>query len=525
MTTDSLSLKGSPDLGQHFTPQPVARAMVAWATRDFATESFLDPGIGPGVFLHALLDGRRQLEVTAPLRVKGIDIDPIVLMQAYHGATPSGQERLVFLQTDFLRFKATETFDSVVCNPPYLRHHSMPNKAANIAALRDDYGIALPISTNAYCLFMLRARAMLSANGRAAFIVPSEFLNSDYGVVVKKYLQQDSKFLGAILFDFKTLIFKALTTSCILLFDNRQHRESVSFLHIDSIEHLAEAINAISNGVSKGEQEVSRNLLDPARKWHTYGKHQDESSARFVPLRTFARCSRGIATGANNFFALRPSDVSRLQIPQSDVLPCLTKSTQALGPVFTASQFEELRGADAKIYLLSPNQPLNPGTEAYLRDGMTHNIHIRHLPSKRPLWYSPERRLAPDILVVVFSRGKTRFVRNLAGVRNLTTFHGIYVRPEHEHLLPLMMIYFWSSQCQLVMRDEQRQYGGGLQKYEPRDVENIKVPNFLNWPAAYIHKAVSLYESVASNSNITDSRQRAIDDLLAACGFGPTTTQ
>ena len=42
--------------------------------------------------------------------------------------------------------------------------------------------------TNLYTLFLLKSIHQLRKNGRCAYIIPSEFLNSDYGKLVKTYL-------------------------------------------------------------------------------------------------------------------------------------------------------------------------------------------------------------------------------------------------------------------------------------------------------------------------------------------------
>ncbi len=47
--------------------------------------------------------------------------------------------------------------------------------------------------TKSYTLFLLKSIHQLSKNGRCAYIIPSEFLNSDYGKLVKTYLIEKVK--------------------------------------------------------------------------------------------------------------------------------------------------------------------------------------------------------------------------------------------------------------------------------------------------------------------------------------------
>ena len=68
--------------------------------------------------------------------------------------------------------------------------------------------------TNIYTLFLLKSIYQLNENGRAAYIIPSEFLNSDYGKLVKEYLLKSKALRHIIIFNFKENVFDdALTTS------------------------------------------------------------------------------------------------------------------------------------------------------------------------------------------------------------------------------------------------------------------------------------------------------------------------
>lgn len=79
------------------------------------------------------------------------------------------------------------------------------------------------------------------------------------------------------------------------------------------------------------------------------------------------------------------------------------------------------------------------------------------------------------ILVTVFNRTGIRFVRNEANIRNLTCFHALYLNLFAMDKLNLLMAYFISDISKEILNDNRREYGGGLNKFEPNDLNKAKV--------------------------------------------------
>ena len=104
------------DLGQFFTPEPIARLM-AEAIMEIAPTTVLDPAVGGGVLLRALGPVPRRF---------GLDIDPSAVEVAADSVGAQGGQVEVALGDCLDRTRwplATETFDAVIANPPYVRHH------------------------------------------------------------------------------------------------------------------------------------------------------------------------------------------------------------------------------------------------------------------------------------------------------------------------------------------------------------------------------------------------------------------
>ena len=112
----------------------------------------------------------------------------------------------------------------------------------------------------------------------------------------------------------------------------------------------------------------------------------------------------------------------------------------------------------------------------YLELGGERGIPQRHLPSHRPVWYLPENRAIADIWVAVFSRAAVKFILNTSGAKNLTCFHGLYAKAGCETLPPLMTLFLNSSGGRRAFSQVNRFYGDGLNKLEPKDVEDMPCP-------------------------------------------------
>lgn len=196
-------------------------------------------------------------------------------------------------------------------------------------------------------------------------------------------------------------------------------------------------------------------------------------------LGEIARCMRGIATGANTFFALRESDRRRWDIDPRDLRRCITKAQQITSERLTDADVQRIVEADQRIYLLCPRDGLTAEVERYLEEGRRLGVDQRYLPSHRPVWYRPERREPAPILVSVFARGEFRFVLNEAGVLNLTAYHGIYPRKADGGGILALYDYLKRPAAQEALRAHRRIYGDGLLKLEPRDVEALPIPDEL----------------------------------------------
>lgn len=329
--------------------------------------------------------------------------------------------------------------------------------------------------TNLYGLFLLKIWTLLAPGGRAAVITPAEWLNADFGVAIKAFLLNENAIDGIVHFDPSANIFEGvLTTAAItLLRHGRDSDDPIRLLSVRNVSHLA------SSALAEGRP-VRRVELKPESKWTPLFAAKGPLEWVSGPvLGDIARCTRGIATGANDYFTLRNSERRRWNIDRRDVVPCITSADQVRVHVITRADVRRLIEWDDRIFLLRPRMRLITALKRYLDEGRARGVDRRYLPSHRPVWYMPEMRQPAPILVSVFAREAFRFVWNRAGVLNLTAYHGIYPHDPQSFPTQRLMDYLCSADAQGLLRRHCRVYADGLLKVEPRDVEALPISDDL----------------------------------------------
>lgn len=469
-----ISYEQRKKIGQFFTPFKIAEVMSEWIISNEKCKKILDPAVGLGIFFRAIISkaGSENYEFI------GYDIDEKILDYARNICNDLPDAKIILKKMDYLFSDWMNQYDGIICNPPYLKFHDYENKEI-LPIFEKKLGIKLTGFTNIYTLFFLKSMNQLSDGGRAAYIVPSEFLNADYGKKVKEYLIKSEKLRFIIVVDFKTNVFnEAITTSCILLFSNDKYNTDVEFINVKSINDLKQLEHYIKSYpiYKKGRIIVKSSELKPEEKWRKYyGKINGDKYKNLVPFSTYAKVVRGIATGDNEYFTFSVSKTKKFNIDKKYLLPCLTKANYATKHFFTVEYFNELKNKDKPVFLLNAIDLEDKNIVEYLKMGEERGIDKKYLTSHRNPWYAIENRPPAPILVTVFSRNGLRFVRNEAKVYNLTSFHCVYMHPLFVQKVDLLMAYLLTDIAKEIFNDEKREYGDGLDKFEPNDLNNAKI--------------------------------------------------
>ena len=184
---------------------------------------FIDPAFGTGAFYSALLRVFRPESIAAAY---GYEIDPHYGLPASRLWEPSG---LRLELSDFTDRSPSDNggdrADLLVCNPPYVRHHHIERstKLRLGAAAADRLGIRVSGLAGLYVYFMLLSHRWLRPDSLSIWLIPSEFMDVNYGSALKEYLLDHVDLVRIHRFDPDDVQFAdALVSSAVVWFRNRR---------------------------------------------------------------------------------------------------------------------------------------------------------------------------------------------------------------------------------------------------------------------------------------------------------------
>jgi len=492
---------------QFFTPVEIAQFMSKWVLQNQNIHSILEPAFGLGVF------SRAMLEIKSDISITGFDIDPMIYEKAVRYF--NSIEGVTITLQDYIQSTPQVLFDGIICNPPYLKFHDYDNSTA-LASIKQQYNYTLSGLSNLYALFLLKSINQLNVGGRCAYIVPSEFLNSDYGVQVKRYLLQKRILNHIIIFDFEEEVFEdAITTSSIIFCTNNPNNTGVLVSLIKDMQQLSSFEESLYGEDSTFEYSkfYTYEELDPDIKWRNYYPTTIQKEyINLVPFTTFARVSRGIATGANDYFSFSHTKAISHNIPQESLRPCICHCTDITNNVFTQSMFEELERKGKNVYLFDGEKCDNSSAvQSYISLGIEKKINEKFLTASRTPWYALEKRLPPQIWVTVFNRVGLRFIRNKSNATNLTTFHSIYINENYKSFVDLLFAYLLTPTAHDIFDANRREYGNGLRKFEPNDLNKS---NVLDLTIISEEDRARILQYIENITDVNESIVRRIDDII-----------
>lgn len=466
--------------GQYFTNYEVANFMCKWACKN--AKHVLDPAVGNSVFFNATKN------LYSECHLSGYEIDSQIL--SFFGNPAKGNINNV----DYLLNDWDLSFDAIVCNPPYNRFQSVPNRDAILKSLYDHTGIKYSSYTNLYILFLLKSIFQLSKKGRLAYIIPTEFLNSKYGIPIKRKLLESNLLKAIINFENDSeMFFNATTTCCILLLDT-EAKQNALFYNLSSISELK---NLKVGEITKNVKVIPYQNLDPSDKWRSFLYHEEKKDYKnLIDIANFCRISRGIATGANDFFCMSKSKIQNKGIPENAVTRCICRSADIKNNIFSEEDFSKLAEADKTVFLLDINKEQEEYVYNYLSEGKSKGVHKKYLLSCRHPWYSMEKKPIAPIWVSSAYRNEIKFVRNLANINSLTTFHSVYINKDYEKDTNVIFCYFLTPVAQNIIRENRKELGNGLEKFQPGDLNHAKMLNISIITAEDYNQISEIYEEM-----------------------------
>lgn len=478
--------------GQFATPLELALSIARYSRGLLgdAPVRFLDPAVGTGSFYSALRQAYPSKKIKS---ATGVELDPAFAHAAENLWSGSG---LNVTCGDFTKQLPQPRYNLVLANPPYVRHHHLPSEEKQRLKSRIAESLFAEISGLAglYCYFVLLAHDWMVDGALAAWLIPSEFMDVNYGSALRKYLTESVTLLHIHRFCPTDVQFTdALVSSAIVVFRKATPRTG----------HRARFSFAGPIEQPEVQADIPLDMLRYSRKWTQFPTKTSTSNSGELKLGDIFAIKRGLATGSNSFFILSQQQVEDWSIPRQFLKPILPGPRHIQGDIIEANP-DGSPAVSPQIYLLDCSEPEEriktrwPRFHAYLQKGEKEEIAASYLASHRAPWYSQEQRPPAPFLCTYMGRSRDgkhpfRFIWN----RSQATAHNVYLmlyprgpllaalqkEPEIEQRVFDMLRNI--APTELIA--EGRVYGGGLHKVEPKELAQISARALIEGLDSQVH--------------------------------------
>ncbi len=466
LTEELIRLRSSEErrnIGQFFTPQAIVDVMVDWIARQHPSQ-IVDAGCGTGRFAIAAARALPDAKILA------IDSDPVATILCRAHVKRQEIANVEVLCGDFLRDELPLDGSPVafVGNPPYVRHHRLSREAkqwAKEAAAK--LGVPFTKLAGLHAYFFLATALRAKKGDCGCYITSAEWLDVKYGKGLRRLLTGILGGCSLSMLDEASAAFEdAMTSAIVTCFKvgNRSRK-----MRISTVDEFKSA-----EGPKNGRM-VDYEHLKKCR-WGALlrGADADVAAHGVVRLGDLATVHRGIATGGNDFFVMEHAEAEAIGLAKFSH-PVITSGKQVLNAGGC------VRSQDCKAIVLLPKSldSLAPrhrvAVETFLNRGVQQGIAERYLCRHRRPWWWLGAPQPPPIIASYMARRPPAFALNPDGVHILNIAHGIF--PRHK-MSGKELAAFTNNLNRHAARfvGRGRRYQGGLEKFEPREMEDLMIP-------------------------------------------------
>jgi hypothetical protein len=448
--------------GATYTPASIVDAIVEWAHAEISTPArVVDPGAGSGRFLIAAARKFPNAELIA------VDVDPLATLMLRANATIHGfVDRLTVHVTDYrsLALPAIAGATLFIGNPPYVRHHDIGELWKTwFAATAKRFGFTASKLAGLHIHFFFKTRELAQPGDYGAFITAAEWLDVNYGSVLRRMLADGMGGTAVHIIDPSEQPFAdALTTAAITCFRVGSRPTGIIMRSVDSLGDLA----PLGRGRTVAWHEIAG-----ARKWSLFVREQKQAPTGFIELGELFRVHRGQVTGGNDVWI--DNDAAR-DLPKR-YKPFTVTSARVL--FVAGAELGSTNGLDRVIDLPAELDALDSDERKvvlrFLAWARRHGAHESYIAMHRRAWWSVGLRAPAPILCTYMARRPPAFVRNVVKARHINIAHGLYPRePLNDTVLTAILAYLRRH----MSTTGGRTYAGGLVKFEPKELERILLP-------------------------------------------------
>lgn len=451
--------------GQFFTPEGIVDVMVDWVAGAEPAQ-VVDAGCGTGRFAVAAARACPQARIVA------VDCDPVATLLCRARAKQMGLHNLDTLCADFVRdtLPLGDGRTAFVGNPPYVRHHALRADLKQWGAeVSRTLGVPFSKLSGLHVYFFLATALRARREDIGCFITSAEWLDVRYGRGLRRLLADHLGLVSvSVLADTERAFKDAMTSAAITCFRVGSSPQAV---RLSTVPRFTRAEGPSDSLVVSAAQLKER--------WGARLRGKPAATAGGVATRLgdVVEVHRGVATGANSFFVMDGQEARDAGLAVF-ARPVVTSAKEVFdsGGVLRSGQCKVLIALPQSLLHLRAEQ--RKAVERYLKRGMDEDLPARYLcRNRRPWWWLGELR-APPIIATYMARRPPAFALNPDGMLILNIAHGLYPR-EGVAVPCLRKLVQVLNETAADFAGNGRRYHGGLEKFEPREMEDLLIP--ANW--------------------------------------------
>lgn len=493
--------QGRRENGVYYTPRELSLNLVKPFSECPVPASILDPACGGGSLLSAAKEVFSRRGQGRMPDIYGCDISPNLR------ELRKLQPKRIWVE-DFLELQLNRRFDLVLMNPPYVRHHGIPQRIKEAYNVSVRTSCALPKVSDLWTYFIVRAVELVNDGGSVAAILPWAFLQADYARILRAWLAER---------------FAAIEVMAISSRQFKDAEERIVLVWLRSKGRSAQRItvrNVCSPSQDTPKYSLSWSQWLRSRVMITSSGPVDDvlslfSNKEFMPFREVADTRIGTVTGADSFFIVDRQSAIEMGLKEEDYQNILRSLRNVRGLCLNGD-------CPDKVLMHFPSKPEMPQIVQYLEKGRKEGIHQRaHCLRRRP-WYTIPRLDPPDALFPYRTSHTPYLVLNLPRYLCTNSVHAINWRKLNRRQIEWVQVSLLSAPGQLSLEAHAKTYGSGVLKIEPNSLGSALVTIGGDRLPRKLYKQID--ELLVSNKR-DEASGIATDVVQNLCGIDSKTMQ